>query len=75
MTPDRINIKPLVDVERWHIERAMYLRDGNARQAAIELGIGRTTLYRKLRAYEGMPESPYHRLRMAREAQNSVVIT
>ena len=44
-------IAPLASVERTHIEYAMHATKRNLRLAARLLGIGRTTLYRKLRQY------------------------
>jgi len=41
----------LAEVEREHIERVLARHDGNASAAARQLGISRTTLWRKLRAY------------------------
>jgi len=38
-------------MERHHIERAIAACDGNLSLAARVLGIGRTTLYRKLEQY------------------------
>lgn len=44
---------PLTDIERWAIESAVRRCAGNLSRASRELGIGRTTLYRKLKEYEG----------------------
>src|SRR5581483_11359369 len=44
-------ITPLREVERLAIERALVLTKGDRLLAARALGIGRTTLYRKLRQY------------------------
>ena len=41
----------LADVEREHILRVLRLHDGNSTAAARQLGISRTTLWRKLRVY------------------------
>jgi two-component system response regulator AtoC len=41
----------LADVERDHIRRVLALHKGNGTSAAKQLGISRTTLWRKLRAY------------------------
>jgi len=43
-------IVSLEEMERRHIERALYFHQGNISVAARELGIGRTTLYRKIEA-------------------------
>ena len=44
-----INLK---DLERLAIEAALFRTDGNVLQMSRELGIGRTTLYRKLARYK-----------------------
>jgi DNA-binding NtrC family response regulator len=41
----------LADVEKEHIQRVLALHRGNATAAAKQLGISRTTLWRKLREY------------------------
>ena len=41
----------LADVEKEHIQRVLGLHHGNATGAAKQLGISRTTLWRKLRQY------------------------
>jgi len=41
----------LADVEREHIQRVLNLHRGNATTAARQLGISRTTLWRKLRQF------------------------
>jgi len=41
----------LADVEKEHIQRILALHRGNATAAARQLGISRTTLWRKLREY------------------------
>jgi len=46
--PDSIeSIRPLADIERAIIERAVSLCDGNIPKAAIHLGISASTIYRK----------------------------
>ncbi|MGQ9532489.1 MAG: sigma-54 interaction domain-containing protein, partial [Desulfotomaculales bacterium] len=47
----------LATVERQEVLRALGLCAGNVKQAAASLGIARSTLYRKLRAYEIDPGS------------------
>ena len=47
----------LADVEREHILRVLRLHEGNATTAARQLGISRTTLWRKLREY-GISRQP-----------------
>lgn len=44
-------IAPLAEVERQHILRAVEFTKGDMNAAALMLGIGRTTLYRKMKAY------------------------
>ena len=46
-------IIPLAEVERRPILRAIEHTRGDVQTAALLLGIGRTTLYRKLKAYRG----------------------
>ena len=46
-------IIPLAEIERRHILRAIEHTKGDVQTAALLLGIGRTTLYRKLKAYRG----------------------
>lgn len=44
--------KPIADVERHYIYRALELTNGNREEAATMLGIGERTLYRKIKEYE-----------------------
>ena len=44
-------VAPLAEVERRAIEHALKITGGDRRRAADLLGIGRTTLYRKLKEY------------------------
>jgi len=44
-------ILPLTEVERIAIQRALELTDGNISETARRLGVGRTTLYRKIDEY------------------------
>lgn len=46
-------IRTLAQVEREAIEQAMAATGGHAVKAAVLLGIGKTTIYRKLRQYSG----------------------
>ena len=46
-------IFPFAEVERRHILKAIEHARGDVQTAALLLGIGRTTLYRKLKAYRG----------------------
>jgi two-component system response regulator HydG len=41
----------LAEIEKEHIQRVLALHEGNATTAAKQLGISRTTLWRKLRQY------------------------
>ena len=49
---DTTVILPLDEVERRAIVHALKVTDGNMSYAAQQLGIGRTTLYRKLEKYD-----------------------
>ena len=44
--------RPMTEVERYYIERALELTDGNREEAASLLGIGERTLYRKIKEYD-----------------------
>ncbi len=44
-------IVPLAEVERIHILKAIEFTKGDMNAAALMLGIGRTTLYRKMKSY------------------------
>jgi two-component system response regulator HydG len=44
--------KPLIDVERYFIQRALELTSGRRDEAARLLGIGERTLYRKIKEYD-----------------------
>jgi two-component system, NtrC family, response regulator AtoC len=46
------SIVPLEDLKRLAVERAYELCDGNVDRAAVELGIGRATMYRLLKKYD-----------------------
>ncbi|MBW3540675.1 MAG: sigma-54 dependent transcriptional regulator [Planctomycetes bacterium] len=43
--------RPLTDVERYYIQRALELSGGKREEAASMLGIGERTLYRKIKEY------------------------
>jgi two-component system response regulator HydG len=49
--PETSAILPLADVERSAIKRALERTNGDRAITARLLGIGRTTLYRKLKEY------------------------
>lgn len=44
--------RPLTEVERYYIERALELTDGNREEASRMLEIGERTLYRKIKEYD-----------------------
>lgn len=44
--------RPLAEVERYYMERALALANGNREEAAKRLGIGERTLYRKLQEWK-----------------------
>lgn len=46
------HVRPLVEIEGTAIRLALRLYDGNLSEAARRLGIGRSTLYRKLAALQ-----------------------
>jgi two-component system response regulator HydG len=43
--------KPLEEVEKYYIEQALKLTEGNRDEAAKMLGIGERTMYRKIKLY------------------------
>ena len=47
------SVIPLAELERVAIQEAIQVTLGDKQEAARLLGIGKTTLYRKLREYEG----------------------
>jgi DNA-binding NtrC family response regulator len=56
-------IVTLAEMEKRHILRVLDYTRGDRASAALHLGIGRTTLYRKLKEY-GLPTSPERSARM-----------
>ncbi len=44
--------KPMTEVEKYYIQRALDLTDGNREEASRMLEIGERTLYRKIKEYE-----------------------
>lgn len=50
--PTVAGIVPLADLTKREILRAVVALKGNVVEAAKRLGIGKTTLYRKLKSYE-----------------------
>jgi DNA-binding NtrC family response regulator len=55
---ERARVVPFAEVERHAIERALAQAKGNKLLAARLLGIGKTTLYRKLSQYGGTADDP-----------------
>ncbi len=51
-------IRPLAEIEKEVIERAISLCDGNIPKAAIHLGISASTIYRKKQTWENQEHSP-----------------
>lgn len=49
---DQLVGKPLADVERYYMEKALELTKGNREEAATLLGIGERTLYRKIQEWK-----------------------
>ena len=54
--PQSDELVPLAEQERRSIVRALREAGGDKLAAARVLGIGKTTLYRKLKQYEGLPD-------------------
>jgi DNA-binding NtrC family response regulator len=53
-----VDLKPLSDVEREHIERVLAATGGNIKRTSELLAVSRTTLYNKIRAYSiSVPEA------------------
>ena len=50
--PDHLIGRPLAEVERYYMEKALELTKGNREEAAALLGIGERTLYRKLQEWK-----------------------
>lgn len=50
--PDHLVGRPLDEVERYYMEKALELTKGNREEAAKLLGIGERTLYRKLQEWK-----------------------
>jgi two-component system response regulator HydG len=44
--------RPLTEVERYYIEQALQLTEGNREEAAKMLGIGERTLYRSMQEWK-----------------------
>ena len=44
--------RPLTDVEKYYIQQALQLTGGKREEAAMMLGIGERTLYRKIKEYD-----------------------
>jgi two-component system response regulator HydG len=54
--PDHLVGRPLAEVERYYMEKALELTKGNREEAAKLLGIGERTLYRKLQEWKRADE-------------------
>ena len=52
---DRSSLATLQDLEEKHVQRVLKATRGNTKRAAEILGIGRSTLYRKLESYNIWP--------------------
>ena len=52
VTPDHLIGRPLAEVERYYMEKALELTAGNREEAARLLGIGERTLYRNLQKWK-----------------------
>ena len=50
--PDHLVGRPLAEVERYYMEKALELTEGNREEAAKMLGIGERTLYRKIQEWK-----------------------
>jgi len=50
--PSNLVGRPLMEVERYYIEQALKLTDGNREEAARMLGIGERTLYRVIQDWK-----------------------
>ena len=50
--PDHLIGRPLEEVERFYMEKALELTRGNREEAAKMLGIGERTLYRKIQSWK-----------------------
>ena len=50
--PDHLIGRPIDEVERYYMEKALELTHGNREEAAKLLGIGERTLYRKLQEWK-----------------------
>ncbi|HEY3787568.1 MAG TPA: sigma-54 dependent transcriptional regulator [Urbifossiella sp.] len=50
--PDGLIGRPIAEVERYYMEKALELTKGNREEAAALLGIGERTLYRKLQEWK-----------------------
>ncbi len=44
--------RPLEEVERYYLQRALEVTGGKREEAANMLGIGERTLYRKIKEYD-----------------------
>jgi two-component system response regulator HydG len=51
--PDSLVGRPIEEVERYYMEKALEMTKGNREEAAKILGIGERTLYRKIQQWKG----------------------
>ena len=49
---DNLIGRPLEDVERFYMEKALEISNGNREEAAFMLGIGERTMYRKIQEWK-----------------------
>ena len=54
--PDHLIGRPLEEVERYYMEKALEMTQGNREEAAKLLGIGERTLYRKIQLWKEQDE-------------------
>jgi len=56
--PDHLIGRPIVEVERYYMEKALERTKGNREEAAALLGIGERTLYRKIQEWKRGEHEP-----------------
>jgi len=66
------DVRPLRELEKEAIARALIVCHGNIRRTAAQLGIGRNTLYRKMEEYELVPPQWSRRQRQPRSYEDSL---
>ena len=70
--PSNLVGRPLMEVERYYIEQALKLTDGNREEAARMLGISTKTLYNKLRLYGSAPSTGFAPSYLARSDAGAI---